>query len=495
MTSLRKSFAFSFAQKYATIVIWTVTAMIVARLLTPEEIGVFSVSVAIVHIAHMLRDFGIQGYLIQERELTPARIRTAFTLTLACSWTMAAALVLLSGPFAEFYDEPGTRKLLLVLALTFVIIPFNSSVLALMRRDLEFGKISAIVVMTAVIQASTTVVFAANGYSYMSYAWASLAGTTTTAVLAGFFRPSAMRIWVGLAEWRRVTRSGLRISAATFVSELGTSAGDLILGRIQGFAAVGIYGKAVGLMHLFHLEVMGVINFVAVPAMAARDREGANLRKPALHGIALVTVLGWPFYVFLAAMAFPILRVMFGDQWDAAAPLTRILALAGAIGLFWPLGFQVIFALGRLDMLLKAMTTITVARVALLAVCAFIDLEAVAWATVGAFAISFLVYLLCLHRLIALRFVDIVRASWRSALVAAASGVGPLAVLVLFDVGPGNVLVPLLVAGVTAGLGWLGGVFAFAHPVRDEVRIVLKNIAVFAQERRAGPRPGGAAEP
>ncbi|MGE3934446.1 MAG: lipopolysaccharide biosynthesis protein [Rhodospirillaceae bacterium] len=477
MTSIRKSFAVSFAQKYATLVIWTVTAMIVARLLTPQEIGVFSVSVAIVHIAHMLRDFGIQGYLIQERELTPARVRTAFTITLIMSWTMAAMLVAVSGPFATFYDEPGSRPLLVVLSLTFVVIPFNSTVLALMRRDMQFSAISVITVVTAFVQASATVALAAEGFSYMCYAWASLVGAITTAAMAGLYRRDAVRVWPGLAEWRRVAGSGARLSASVVVHELGSSANDLIIGRILGFAAVGIYSKALGLMNLFHQEIIGVVNFVSIPAMAARDRAGHSLREPTLQAISMVTALGWPFYAVLALMALPILRVMFGNQWDAAAPLVEILALAGALGLFWPLGYQVLFALGRLKLLLNTMLIITCFRVAATLAAASYSLAVVAWALVATFMLSFLIYLWCMRRLIDLRSVDILAASWRSAVIALAAAAAPLAVKIGWPMDGGTPLLPLMVAGAGAGIGWLAGVFVTGHPIKREILMILTRVS------------------
>lgn len=477
MTSIRKSFAVSFAQKYATLVIWTVTAMIVARLLTPQEIGVFSVSVAIVHIAHMLRDFGIQGYLIQERDLTPARIRTAFTITLITSWTMAALLVAVSAPFADFYDEPGSRPLLLVLSLTFVVIPFNSTVLALMRRDMQFAGISVITVVTAFVQASATVALAAEGFSYMCYAWASLAGAITTAAMAGLYRRDAVRVWPGLSEWRRVAGSGARLSASVVVHEVGSSANDLIIGRILGFAAVGIYSKALGLMNLFHQEIIGVVNFVSIPALAARDRAGHSLREPTLQAIRMVTALGWPFYAVLALMALPILRVMFGHQWDEAAPLVEILALAGAIGLFWPLGYQVVFSLGRLRLLLNTMLILTCFRVAGTLVAATFSLAAVAWVLVATFVLSFLIYLWSMRHLVDLHPGDILAASWRSAAVTLAAAAVPLAVRFGWPAGPETPLLPLAVAGGGAALGWLAGVFATGHPMKREIMMVLARLS------------------
>ena len=69
MTSVRRALAISFAERYALIVLALAGNMLVARLLTPEEIGIYSVSLAVIGIAQVLRDFGIGSFLIQEKEI------------------------------------------------------------------------------------------------------------------------------------------------------------------------------------------------------------------------------------------------------------------------------------------------------------------------------------------------------------------------------------------------------------------------------------------
>ena len=62
MASIRKSLALSFAAKYTDLAISIVTVMIIARLLTPAEIGVYSVGMAVAALAHVVRDFGVGNY-------------------------------------------------------------------------------------------------------------------------------------------------------------------------------------------------------------------------------------------------------------------------------------------------------------------------------------------------------------------------------------------------------------------------------------------------
>jgi O-antigen/teichoic acid export membrane protein len=68
MVSLRRSMAISIAERYLSIALTLVSFVVVARLLTPTDIGLFSIASAIVGVAQVVRDFGVGSYLVQENE-------------------------------------------------------------------------------------------------------------------------------------------------------------------------------------------------------------------------------------------------------------------------------------------------------------------------------------------------------------------------------------------------------------------------------------------
>src|SRR5258706_9149173 len=126
VSRVRRALLISFAQNYGVLVLQFAASIFIARVLTPGEMGIFSVATVLVGIAHNFRDFGVANYVIQEKELTEDRIRSALGIAILVAWLLAAAMALLSGPMAEFYREPGVRSVMLVLALNFMLIPFGS---------------------------------------------------------------------------------------------------------------------------------------------------------------------------------------------------------------------------------------------------------------------------------------------------------------------------------------------------------------------------------
>src|SRR4051812_17104740 len=81
LTSVRRSLLFSFGEKYIGLAMQLGTVMILSRILTPAETGLFSVAAGLVSIAQAVRDFGVGTYILQERDLTRSRLGAALWIS------------------------------------------------------------------------------------------------------------------------------------------------------------------------------------------------------------------------------------------------------------------------------------------------------------------------------------------------------------------------------------------------------------------------------
>lgn len=476
MASVRKSLALSFAQKYTTMAIALASSMSLARLLTPSEIGIYSVGVAVVGMAHMLRDFGVGNYLVQEKELTPDRIRTAFGVTLVIAWSMAVILIALSGPMSDFYNEPGVRQVLTVLSINFLLLPFSSPILSLLTREMNFGALFRINVTSSLVGATTSNTLAALEYGFISLAWGSVAGILATVIIAAIFKPETARVLPGLKEWRRVASFGGKMSAISLVSELGVATPELVIGRTLGFGAVGIFSRATGAVTLFNRTVMGAIQPVILPTLSAKARAGEDILPAYLRATSYITGMSWPFFAFLGLMAYPIVRIMFGDQWDAAVPLIQIMCITRfVLGLYW-IVTPTMISIGAINELMKLHLLFQPINIALIIAAAFHSLEAVAGAGIFGAILFFLLSFFSLHRITGITSAAMLKAVRVSACVTVCSSVGPASVFFWMEMGPDNLWLPLILASLVCVIGWFSGLFAFKHLLRDEVLIAMQSL-------------------
>lgn len=442
--------------------------VLIARLLTPAEIGVYSVASAVTGIAHMLRDFGVGNYLIQERELTRERIQTALTVAIITSCIAGGLLYFISPWAAIFYNEPGLVSLIRVQCINFLIIPFTAPVLSLLRRDMQFAVLFRINVICSLVQFVVSVGLAILEYGYMSLAWASVANVTCLILLVNLSRPQDAWIMPGLKEWRRIASFGAQTSIAAIVTEVAMNMNDLILGRLLGFQAVAFYSRAQGLIYLFHRDMMNAVRKVAFPAFSQAVRENKNLLQAYLLSVNYITVFAWPFYAFLGLYADPIVHLMFGDQWDASIPLVRILVFAGAVGAFWNLWGNALLATGHVNKTMRSELIIQPIRIVLVFYAASISIKMTCYALIIIYIFQMWLSTYYLNQTIGLRLRFLLLNNLNSIAVTVICMILPTLgywYLPMYFTLVGS----LFISALACGLSWLFGVFIIKHPIRAEL--------------------------
>jgi O-antigen/teichoic acid export membrane protein len=473
MATVRRSFLISLAESYTGLVISFLSTLFLARLLSPTEIGTFSVGVVLVGIAHIVRDFGVGRYIIQEPELTVDRLRAAFLVTLVLAWGLAALLAVASVPASEFYNTPGVRSVMLVLACNFLLLPFGSITMACLRREMNFAAAFRIKTSSSLVHAFTGVGLAFLGFSYMSLAWAAMAGVITTVIGCAYYRPKDLPWLPGTKELRRVLSFGSYASGASIVAEIGTSAPDLLIGKILNIGSVAIFGRATGLIELFNRMVANSIWSVAMPHFASQLRSGKDLHRGYLRVVHYITGIAWPFYGFMALLAYPIVHLLFGSQWDASVPLLRVLCLAAMLTNFNMVSGEFILACGEAKALAKISTTAVLLKVAAIAVASSFGLLAIAIAVTMASMVSAILPLTTLRRLAGIKVGDLLVATRGSLGVALLSLTGPAVLLAVFGLEPRNLWLAMISSAIIAALGWFAGLFLFRHQLAGEVVTIL----------------------
>lgn len=469
MTSVRRALALSFVERYLLVVLALAGNIILARLLTPEQIGIYSVTLAMIGIAHVLRDFGVGHFLIQEKNLSDDHIRTAFGLSLLLGGALFL-IIFLAAPLAgQFYGEASMVATVRIVAVNFLLMPFCTISLSLLRRDMQFQRLLYVTVFAATVGLFVTLSLAYAGWGPNSMAIGSVATNAVTGFASWLARKDRRLLLPSLSQWRALLSFGSQNTAAGIVTTISMDINDLALGRILGFAPVAMISRAQGLMNLFHRDLMGAIRNVAFPAFAAAHRSGENLESRYIQSVAAITVIAWPFYGFVGLFAIEILRVMFGPQWDEAASLVPLFCLAGAVAATTNLITSAMLAVGRIDLMTTSELIFQPFRAIVIVGTAMITHSLLACA--AAYLATYLIYVPLIYafkqRCILNDYIALFRNLCVSVCVAAMALAGPLLVSLTAGLSRSDPVSAgaFTVAVVTAVIGWFGGLVIFKHPL------------------------------
>ena len=384
MSNVRRGFIITLMSSNGMMVISFIASLFIARLLTPEEIGIFSVAYVFAGLLRTIREMGLGSYLVQETELTPLRIRTAFGISLLISFACAFILLALSAFAGRFYNEPRITDVLNIVAVGFFLVPFGATTMSLLRRDLRFGDIARIDLTSTIAQNGCAVLLAWLGFGFMSLAWSALVGILTSVLGVLFYRPAGLPWKPSLSEWRRVLSFSSYVSGSSLLTFAHHSASDLLLGKIMGMEAVAYFNRAHGLSTILGTVLNRAVSAVSLPYFAEQNRSGSSMLQDWRHSTAILHSFTIPFFATLAISASTAIPVLFGDQWQQSIPVLQILAISAVFESSSSLTRQILTAAGRVQQLLGLDLFGLTLRVALILLSAPYGLYPVALTYAGA---------------------------------------------------------------------------------------------------------------
>lgn len=477
MASFRKSLALNFASSSGATAVQFLVSLVIARILSPAEIGIYSIAVVLVNIAHVFRDFGVSTYLQREDDLTEGKVRSAIGVAYAIAWIIAGALLLGSSWAARYFGYAEIRPVMQILAVTFLFVPFSSVALALLLREYDARGIALGTLWGTAAHTVTSLVLALCGFGAASLAWANLANVVATGLCYLWLRPEKMVYLPSWADVGGIIRFGGGALFANLVKSINDALPDLVLGKLGSARQVGLVSRANSTVHLFLYIAGSAITFGSQTYLAKAHHARAPLEPVLYRAIALITAIGWPILAVTAVAADEVIVGLYGKAWLAAAPAVLPLALMTAVELVFHYKVAAFNAIGRPYLASIPLMVTALARVLLAAALFSGSIVSFGWALMLATLVTAPVWLALQKRYLGCGLVALARQLAPSALLALVAGVLAWLGLALADTLNVSAPIPrvMIMAG-PVGLAWLGLLRALSHPLYAELQIILRNV-------------------
>lgn len=481
MISAKKSIGISFAGQYLELVIHFLSVLVLARILSPEEIGVYSVAAFLMAVLHAFRDFGVPQYLIQERELTTEKIRAAMGVMIILALAVALVLFLSSWAIADFYGNPEIRKILWVMAGSFAISPFGSLLHGIFRREMELKKVFFIRIVSTVCHVSVAIGFAMKGFGALSLAWANFFGILSIGMAANLVRPKGLPWLPTFRNIRKILSYGSVASLGNAANTAGGNLPDLLVGKMMDMASVGYLSRANGLVQLFARFLTDALLPLILPYFSHLRRQGNDLAEHYCMSVSYLTAFAWPFFATMMLLAFPVVRTLYGPQWDASVPLVELLCLVGAIASVSMFSGQVMVANGQVRNATVAQLIVQPFRVVAVLFATRYGLLQVASALIVSECITLVVVSWYVWKAIGVSLPTLLRACAKSGAITLFTVAAPLMVKAFWPNLESHAWLPLAVGAIGAAAGWLTGIFMVRHPFAEHVAPLLRSIRLVTQ--------------
>jgi O-antigen/teichoic acid export membrane protein len=304
--------------------------IILARLLPVEAFGVITLAMIVVNLAQQIPGLGTGPALIQKPEISPVRIRVAFTLSMLSGLVLTAAIWVGAPLAASVFHSDAVTPVLQLLSFAFLFTSLGATSGALLERQLNYRKLLKVELVSYGLGfAVTSLVLALLNYGVWAMAWGTVACAALRALLLLAASPHAMRPSLCPAEARQLLNFGLGTTLTRLANYAAMNGDYFVVGRYLGTVALGLYSRAYQVMTLPMYQFSMVVSSVLFPAYAQIQHDAALLRRAYLNSLALSAIVVFPLLTGMAIVAPELMTGVFGPQWAAAGLPLQILCVGG----------------------------------------------------------------------------------------------------------------------------------------------------------------------
>ena len=469
-TRAARGAAATLAAQWLQLLLKVGSTAVLARLLTPGDFGMVAMVTAAIGFGDALWNMGLATATVQSRRITAAHVNFFFWLQSCLGLVITVITILCAPALAGFYDDPNLSTVTIALSFSFLFGGLTAQHLALLSRQMRFALLSVIDVISLTASVVVAVVVAALGGTY----WAIVAMTLLTPAVrmvlcwsASGWRPTRP---TRPAEVAGMLRFGGNLAVTNTLDYAALNVDNLIIGRMFGSAALGLYSRAYSLLLLPLWQIHYPVARVAVPVLSYLQTTPERYRRYYRTAVSGVAYVAFPLIALLGALAHEVVAVLLGPGWSGAVPIFQVLAIGGALTTLRDPNGWVFVSTGHTGR--QAVWALLNRPVIILGfvIGARWGVVGVAWGFVGAHAVLLIPSFLFAMKDTPLRLRDVALANWRPALVGCSALLVGLAAHQAFG------STPLLAIGA-AGLGlavvlavellvW-GGVRADVRELRD----------------------------
>lgn len=329
----RRGLMWSLGSQWVGLVVQTVTAIVLARLLDPRAFGLVGMAMTLTIFADQFRSLGLSQAVVQRPDLTWRQVNALFWINSGFGMVLAVVVVLAAPLVAAFYGEPELVLISCVLAGSYVVSGLAVQPNALLTRTLSFKALGLRNSAARILASVAAVAAALAGAGY----WSLVVLQVGLAVF------SALLVWLAI-DWRPSRPSGFRetrpllafgagITFAELSNTLSRHGDNVVIGRFLGAADLGLYSRAYSLLMLPIRQLKTPLGTVVQPMLAAVQHEPERYRRLYCATISGLAHIGVPGTVGLAVFAHPMVETLLGPQWLPAATVFQLLAVAGVVQL------------------------------------------------------------------------------------------------------------------------------------------------------------------
>jgi len=331
-----------------------VNFLVIARLVGVEAFGIAAMAFAFLFLGEFLVRDTLTEAIVERRSLEDGRLEATFVGLIGFSLVVVVALVVISQVAAKAYGEPTVGPLLLAASPTVLMIGAAGVSTALLRRQLAYRALAIRTVLGVMAGGGVGMIMAFydfGAWSLVGQRLTEVGINSITAFIAAGWTPKR---WPRRGDFALLRGLGPKVVLLRSVTLVIAQTPTVALGFFAEPRAAGLFAFAWRLVEIVRSLIAKPMQGVAQSVIAAMRRQHAATDEFLLDLSNLAAWATFPAFVGLALISDPLIELLLGRDWRAAAPTLSILCIAGAVSALTAVQEAYLLARDRIEAFVRA---------------------------------------------------------------------------------------------------------------------------------------------
>jgi len=326
-----KGFSYLGAFRIVTRIVSFIRTAVIARILSPSQVGVFGIATIVLSFMEILTETGINIFLIQKKEEIDKYISTAWVTSIARGWIIALIIFLWAPFISQFFQIQESLSILQLIAVVPFIRGFINPSIAKFIKDLSFHKEFYYQTSIFFVESLFSIILIFIYPTPLSLVWGLITGAIFEVILSFFLASPRPALLFEFEKLKEVLARGKWLTLTGIFNYLYHNGDDVVVGKLLGTSALGLYGMAYKISMLPISEGSDVIGRVTFPVFTKISDDLPRLKKAYIKSLILIAGLVIPMGSIFYFFPREIIAIILGEKWLDAAEVLQVLALFGVI--------------------------------------------------------------------------------------------------------------------------------------------------------------------
>lgn len=331
--------------------------VILAQNLGANDYGVVGFAMIIVAFLSRFNDLGLGSAVVQKTEVDQGSLYTAFSIKFILGTLICIFCIILAPAAKHFFDHPEIDLVIRVLAIILFISSFSFLPEAVLTRELQYKKIALANILSILTRSMIAIALVLMGFKYWSLVWAEVGAALVQTLALRYFRRTKIVFRLEVKTAVRFISFGGRVFLAGLATFLIFNADNFIIGTFGGLTLLGFYALAFNWASAMCGVLSDTIGSVLFPTLSKMQKDREGIKRAYIKVLEYTGFVGIIGNVTLTVNAKEIFVFVLGrgtDKWIPAVTAFEVLCFYGMIRIVLePVG-NVLLALGKPGILLRA---------------------------------------------------------------------------------------------------------------------------------------------